>query len=211
MSWTCHVQVLYLSCTCPVQVLYLSHTCPTQVPYLSCTGTVPVLYLSYTFLISVPYLSHIPYLFHTGPGPIPYLSHTGPGHITYPHFILIGWLPITLFQMLNFHQSLYSKVGLIVPDCSPLPSSKILRAPISITKLTLTSQQKHSCQYILLLIVIGKPHEVLSLYAFLLMTTDRYFLKRRSIIMIIGLFILLDDFSSLFVISLSHQKMLLPK
>ena len=124
---------------------------------------------------------------HTGPGPIPYLSHTVPRHITYPHFILTSWLPITLLQMLNFHQSLYSKVGLIIPDFSPLPCPKILRAPICITKLTLTSQQKHSCQYILLLIVIGKPHEVLSLYAFLLMTTGRYFLQRRSIIMIIGL------------------------
>ena len=57
-----------------------------------------------------------------------------------PHFILIGWLPITPFQMLNFYQSLYSKTGLIIikmprAPLHPFPKSDVL--PISINKLTL--------------------------------------------------------------------------
>ena len=36
-----------------------------------------------------------------------------------PYFILIGWLPITLFQMLNFYHSLHSKTGLIIIKVLP--------------------------------------------------------------------------------------------
>ena len=57
-----------------------------------------------------------------------------------PHkcFILIGWLPIAPFQMLNLCQSLH-KVGIIIIKVHPFPD--YCEHPISITKLTITSQQ----------------------------------------------------------------------
>ena len=71
-------------------------------------------------------------------------SQTGHKQVTNPHFILIGWLHMSPFQMLNFHQSLHSKVCLIiikVPKAPLHPVPILFVPPISINKLTLTSQQ----------------------------------------------------------------------
>ena len=38
-----------------------------------------------------------------------------------PHFILIGWLTITPFQMLNFYQLLHSKIGLAIIKVQKAP------------------------------------------------------------------------------------------
>ena len=59
-------------------------------------------------------------------------------------WILIGWLPITLFQMLNFHQSLPCQIGLLIikgPRCPHHPFPKSYGNPKSMNKLALRSQQ----------------------------------------------------------------------
>ena len=87
-----HKLVLNLSCTCHILVPNLSWNFTN----LSQTCHVIVMYLSWT--------SH---------ELVMYLSYMCPKPVMNPHFMLIGWLPITLFRMLNFHQLLHSKVGLI--------------------------------------------------------------------------------------------------
>ena len=72
-----------------------------------------------------------------GPGhepghrPVMDLSHTG--HVPVINF-LIGWLPIAPFQMLNFHQLLHSKVGLIIV--------KVPKAPLNLSQYCLCSPSK---------------------------------------------------------------------
>ena len=123
ITWyLCHELVPYLSHTCPTLVQYLSHTCAIPVLYLFCYCS----HLSGTCPILVPYLSctcpiHAPYLFHTFsvvvpscPLPVLYFSHTYTCPTLVPNMSRIGWLPITPFQMPNFHQSLCSEVGLII-------------------------------------------------------------------------------------------------
>ena len=61
-------------------------------------------------------------------------------------WILIGWLPITLFQMLNFHQSLSCEIGLLiikVPKCPHHPFPKSYGNPKSMNKLTLNEPAKN--------------------------------------------------------------------
>ena len=65
--------------------------------------------------------------------------------------ILIGWLSITLFQMLNFHKSLPCYIGLLIiksPRCPHHPFLKSYGNPKSMNKLTLTSHQKILCHYL---------------------------------------------------------------
>ena len=61
-------------------------------------------------------------------------------HKIFPSWILIGLLPITLFQMLNFHQSLPCLIGLLIikgPRCPHHPFPKSYGNPTSMNKLTL--------------------------------------------------------------------------
>ena len=63
----------------------------------------------------------------------------------FPYFILIGWFPITPFQMLNFHQSLDSKLGLIIIKLPKAPLHLFLRYYVTLkvtNKLTLKRASK---------------------------------------------------------------------
>ena len=97
----------------------LVHSTPTRaiVTYLSCTWHIPVMDLSQTYHILVTDLSE----------PVMDLPHTCHGPVTDPYFILIGWLPINRFVMLNFYQSLYSKIGLIIIKAPKAPLHHLLK------------------------------------------------------------------------------------